>query len=101
MEKRKLEDLSDKLQIKINTKGYSYWITAVEEHLKDKSLSKGAPYTRIAKIHSSTYSRVERALRFACLSSQTYIKEYFKINYAVDNSVFLGLLTREMERKNG
>lgn len=99
MDKRKLEDILDALQIKINIKGYKYWIAAVEIKLKNKEINMGTLYNKIGREHNDTYGRVERALRVAYKRNSEIIKEYFAIDYEINNVVFLELLVREMERR--
>jgi len=98
MDKRKLENILDELQIKVNVKGYKYWIEAVEIKSNNKEIKMGALYNKIGKRHNATYSRVERALRVAYKKKEDIIKEYFTIDYSINNAVFLELLVREMER---
>ena len=95
---RKIEDILDALQMKINLKGYQYWVTSVEMHLENKKLTKGVLCEEVAKVHNTTASRVERALRVAKIDIEQNIKEYFCIDYKISNSIFLELLTREVER---
>lgn len=99
MNKRKLEDILDELQIKINLFGYKYWITAVELYLKDNTIGMGEICKEIAKRYNTTTSRVDRALRHARERKEETIQRYFNVNYDIDNSVFLALLAREMERE--
>ncbi len=99
MDKRELENILDELKIKINTKGYKYWITAVEKKLKSKNMKIGTLYRELAKEFNSNYSRVERALRSAYTHNIIMIQEYFSIDYGISNTVFLELLIREMERR--
>lgn len=58
MDKRKLEDILDKLQIQINVKGYQYWITAIDIYNKNRAIKKTTLYCEIAKIYKTTSSRV-------------------------------------------
>ncbi len=99
MNKRKLEDLLDNLQIKANLLGYKYWITAVEIYLKDNAIRITELYKQVAEKHNTTASRTERALRHAHESKEEIVQDYFNVNYSIDNSAFLALLTREMERE--
>ena len=98
MDKRKLQNILDELHIKINVKGYQYWIEAVEIKLKNKEINMGTLYKKIGREHNDTYGRVERALRVAYMKKKDIIKEYFTIDYEINNAVFLELLVREMER---
>lgn len=98
MDERRLENLLDKLSIKVNVKGYQYWITAIKEYINDKSIKKCLLYEKVAEIHNSTAANIERALRFTLKNNQEEIQKYFNVSYKIDNSVFLELVTREIER---
>lgn len=99
MDKRKLEDILDELKIKVNTKGYKYWIAAVQKKLEKEDMPIGNIYIEIAKKYNSNYSRVERALRSAYTHNIVMIQEYFSIDYEICNTIFLALLIRELERR--
>lgn len=99
MDKRKLENLLDELQIKINLLGHKYWITAVEIYLKDNSIKMAKLCREIAKKYNTTGSRVERALRNTREYGEETIQTYFNVSYKIDNSTLLALLAREMERE--
>lgn len=97
MDKRKLENILDKLNIRLNLSGYRYWITAVEIYSKNK-IRITELYKEIAKVHNTTAVRVERALRHTIEDKKEAIQKYFNVEYKIYNSAFLALLTREMER---
>ncbi len=99
MNKRKLEDILDELQIKVSLLGYKYWITAVELYLENKTIKMMKLCREIAKKYNTTGSRVERALRHAIEDKEETIQRYFNVSYDIDNSAFLALLAREMERE--
>lgn len=100
MNTRKIENLLDKLQVKINTKGYRYWITAVEIYRKDPSIKKTKLYEMIAEKYNTTAVRAERALRHAHENNKMLVQRYFNVEYKIDNSAFLNLLVRELERED-
>lgn len=99
MNKRKLEDILDELQIKVSLLGYKYWITAVELYLENKTIKMMKLCREIAKKYNTTGSRIERALRHAIEDKEETIQRYFNVKYDIDNSAFLALLAREMERE--
>lgn len=99
MEKRKIEDLLDMLEIPVSNYGYQYLITGIELYRKDNKQKIMAIYEQIAKKHNTTSSRAERAIRQCWYKKEETIKKYFKINYNITNSRMLGLLTRELERE--
>ena len=100
MNKRNIENLLDKLQIRINCNGYNYWITLVELYLNDDSKSMQYYYNKIAKIHKTTACGVERCLRFAYEKKKDFIQKYFEIDYKISTSTLLELIVREMRRSD-
>lgn len=100
MDKRKLEDLLDKLNMPIDNLGYRYLISALEIYTKDINTKITLVYSQVSKKHNSTNSRVERAIRHSVGCVEENIKRYFKVDYEITNRRFLALLAREMERKN-
>lgn len=99
MDKRKLENILDKLNIPVDNLGYVYLITAVEIYLKSKTNNITETYKEIAKQHKTKYSRVERAIRHEIDKNEDRIKQFFNVDYDITNRRFLALLTREMERE--
>ena len=92
-------NILDELQIKVSLLGYKYWITAVELYLENKTIKMMKLCREIAKKYNTTGSRVERALRHAIEDKEETIQRYFNVSYDIDNSAFLALLAREMERE--
>lgn len=98
MDKRKLENLLDKLQMRINCRGYKYWIKLVELYLTDDSKNMQYYYKKIAQIHNTTIHGVERCIRFAYEKKRDFIQKYFEIDYKISTSTLLALIVREMKR---
>ena len=99
MEKRKVEDILDKLNIPIDNFGYKYLISALEIYQKDINTKITLVYRQVAKRNNSTSSRVERAIRHCISSNEEEIKKFFNVNYDITNKRFIALLNREVERR--
>lgn len=99
MEKRKIEDLLDKLNMPIDNLGYRYVISALEIYIQDINTKITLVYSQVAKKYNSTSSRVERAIRHLVECAEKNIKQYFKVDYEITNRRFIALLAREMERE--
>lgn len=99
MEKRKIENLLDRLNIPLDNLGYRYLISALEIYTKDINTKITLIYSQVAKKHNSTASRVERAIRHSVECAEENIKQYFKVDYEITNRRFLALLAREVERE--
>lgn len=97
-EKRKIEDLLDKLSIPVSNLGYEYLVTAIN----DKRLNENAViediYHNIAEKHHTTRDRVERAIRHSYYKKEKTIQEYFNVSYKITNKKLLALLIREVGR---
>lgn len=99
MEKRKLENILDKLNIPVDNLGYVYLIAAVEFYSKSKTNNITKIYKEVAEAYATKYSRVERAIRHEIHRNEDKIKQFFNVDYDITNRRFLALLIREMERE--
>jgi len=105
MNKQKIEkvtkEILNEIGIKINLKGYRYWVEAIVEtadkNMNDYPIVNGL-YVNVAKKFNTTSSRVERALRHAFISNSK-ANEYFNIDYRITNSIFLILLQEAVKKK--
>lgn len=95
---KEIKELLNKLGIKINIKGYWFWITAIEYKAEHNDVSMSELYNEVAKMNNTTSSRVERALRHAYTSVKKDIEEFFDIKYKINNSSFLLLMLEELEK---
>lgn len=97
-EKRKIEDLLDKLEISIATKGYKYWVMAIEMYLENENLLMGDIYKKIARSYQTTWSSVERAMGHSLERIEKKIQSYFGVTYKIVNITFLYLAVRNIKR---
>lgn len=97
------EKLLDKIGMKINQKGYCYWIEALKiaENSKEKTYSydMGRIYQEIAKKYKTSIVAVERNLRHSWQTTNN-INEKIEVNYKINNSVFLAVLVRRLKNGN-
>lgn len=96
---KEIKELLNKLGIRINLKGYWFWITAIEYKEKHQDISMAKLYEEVAKIHNTTNSRAERALRHAYEYVKKDLEQYFNINYKINNSTFLLLMLEELKKE--
>lgn len=101
MNRRKIEDLLDKLGFNIGSQGYIYWIDLIEMYLCD--INKGKRdlekcYKELAIVHKTTRNAVERCIRYAFINSRTIIQDYFQIKYKIRTKQLLELIIREIRR---
>lgn len=99
MNKRKLENILDQLNISVDNLGYTYLIATVEIYLKSKINNITEIYKEVAEAYASKYSRIERAIRHEIDKNEDKIKQFFNVDYDITNRRFLALLAREMERE--
>lgn len=82
-------DVLNNYGFKVTSKGYNYWIDAIEIYIKNNCLIKiGLIYKKIAEKNNDKYSRVERAMRTAKPKKET------------SNSFLLKKLSYEVLREN-
>ena len=85
------------LQFNVSSKGFYYWITAIKLYRKNyykyyDTIEK--IYNDVAKIHSTTRTRVERAMRTAKEPAIKEIQKQFNYHNKITNKTALELLTR-------
>ncbi len=97
--KSEIKELLNKLGIRINIKGYWFWITAIEYKAEHEDVNMLELYDKVAKLHNTTRSRVERALRHAYEYVKGDLQKYFKINYTINNSTFLLLALEDIRKE--
>lgn len=96
---REIKELLNKLGIRINVKGYWFWITAIQYKAEHGNVNMSKLYSEVAKIHNTTNSKVERALRHAYEYIKKDIEKYFNIKYTLNNSTFLLLMLEELKEE--
>lgn len=85
------------LQFNVRSIGFNYWITAIQQYQKkyykyDNTIEK--VYNDVAKIHNTTRTRVERAMRTARTPAIEQIQKQFNYYNKLTNKTVLELLTR-------
>ena len=84
------------LQFNVSSKGFYYWITAIKLYRKNyykyyDTIEK--IYNDVAKIHNTTRTRVERAMRTAKATATEQIQKQFNYHNKITNKTVLELLT--------
>ena len=85
-----------KLQFNVASIGFNYWITAIKQYRKNyyKYNKIEQLYYDVAKIHNTTRTRVERAMRVAKTTATEQIQKQFNYYNRLTNKTVLELLTR-------
>ena len=85
-----------KLQFNVSSIGFNYWVTAIMQYRKHYYKYNNTieqVYQDVAKIHNTTRTRVERAMRTAKATATEQIQKQFNYN-KLTNKTVLELLTR-------
>lgn len=85
-----------KLQFNVSSIGFYYWVTAIMQYRKNYYKYNNTieqVYHDVAKIHNTTRTRVERAMRTAKATATEQIQKQFNYN-KLTNKTVLELLTR-------
>lgn len=85
-----------KLQFNVSSVGFNYWITAITQYRKNyfKYNNKiEQVYHDVAKIHNTTRTSVERAMRIAKSTATEQIQKQFNYYNKLTNKTVLELLT--------
>lgn len=86
--------------IKTHILGFKYWVTALLLVIEDKenfetgNIVMMQLYARIARKHKTTFSKVERAMRYVHLELD--LKQQFNVDYPINNTALLFLLKDEV-----
>ena len=83
-----------KLQFNVSTIGFHYWATAIMQYRKNYYNTIEQVYQDVAKIHNTTRTRVERAMRSAKATATEQIQKQFNYYNKLTNKTVLELLTR-------
>lgn len=86
-----------KLQFNVSSIGFNYWITAIMQYRKNYFKYNNTieqVYHDVAKIHNTTRTRVERAMRTAKATAKEQIQKQFNYYNKLTNKTVLELLTR-------
>lgn len=85
-----------KLQFNVSSIGFNYWTTAIKQYRKNYFKYNNTieqVYHDVAKIHNTTRTRVERAMRTARKTATEEIQKEFNYNRRLTNKTVLELLT--------
>lgn len=86
--------------IKTHILGFKYWVTALllviedEENSETGNIVMMKLYSRIARKHKTTSSKVERAMSY--VHSELDLKQQFDVDYPINNTALLFLLKEEV-----
>lgn len=96
----KTKKILNDLNIKINIKGYRYWIETVKYIILNNKVEYRMTkeiYIDVSKKMNTTSSRFEKALRDSINGREIQIQKYFNINYSIKNSIFIALLVNKIK----
>ena len=85
-----------KLQFNVSSIGFQYWATAIMQYRKNYYKYNNIieqVYYDVAKIHNTTRTRVERAMRTAKATATEQIQKQFNYYNKLTNKTVLELLT--------
>ena len=85
-----------KLQFNVSSIGFKYWVTAIMQYRKNYFKYNNTieqVYHDVAKIHNTTRTRVERAMRTAKATATEEIQKKFNYYNKLTNKTVLELLT--------
>jgi len=94
-DENKTENLLLELGFNINSKGFDYWLQAIELY-KNKKRKLIDLYEILANTNDTTYTRVERCLRFSSETAKNNIKRKYNYNNKLNNRAILKLLSMEV-----
>lgn len=83
-----------KLQFNVSSIGFHYWATAIMQNRKNYYNTIEQVYHDVAKIHNTTRTRVERAMRTAKATATEQIQKQYNYYNKLTNKTVLELLTR-------
>ena len=98
--KKIAKQLLKEIGIKTHILGFKYWVTALllviedEENSETGNIVMMKLYFRIARKHKTTFSKVERAMRYVHLELD--LKQQFDVDYPINNKALLFLLKDEV-----
>ena len=98
--KKIAKQLLKEIGIKTHILGFKYWVTALllviedEENSETGNIVMMELYSRIARRHKTTFSNVERTMRY--VHSKLDLKQQFNVDYPINNTALLFLLKDEV-----
>ena len=97
MQVTKIPNLLLKLQFNVSSIGFNYWVTAIMQYRKNYYQYNNTienVYNDVARVHNTTRTRVERAMRTAKATATEEIQKQFNYYNKLTNKTVLELLTR-------
>ena len=85
-----------KLQFNVSSIGFNYWVTAIRQYRKnyyEYNNTIEQVYHDVARIHNTTRTRVERAMRTAKATATEQIQKQFNYYNKLSNKTVLELLS--------
>ena len=89
---KEIRNILKRLGVNPSLLGYKYWITAVFYAVKNQKYTMNDVYTYVAKKHRTSYSKAERALRYAMNEANVEILDY---KNKLTNSSLLAILVEK------
>lgn len=94
-DENKTENLLLELGFNINSKGFDYWLQIIKLY-KNKKRKLIDLYEILANTNDTTYTRVERCLRYASEKAKKNIRKKYNYNNKLNNRAILKLLSMEV-----
>lgn len=98
---REIENVLDKIGIKLNNVGYNYLVQAVYLRHMNKQIALNKIYEVIAQRYKTKVTTVERNIRYCYENEERKkkISEYFNVEYNITNESLILLIEREVYNK--
>lgn len=94
-----IKDMLLSLSFNLNSIGFKYWITAISINQNTNNYLKNSienVYQQVAKIHNTTRTRVERAMRTARETATERIQQKYNYGLKLTNKSVLILLSENI-----
>lgn len=94
-----IKDMLLSLSFNLNSIGFEYWITAISINQNTNNYLRNSienVYQQVAKIHNTTRTRVERAMRTARETATERIQEKYNYSLKLTNKSVLILLSENI-----
>ena len=101
MKKIDVENVLDEIGIQLNVRGYKYLIDAVLLLDSDEEIQTTILYRTVARKNNVTHITVERAITHCLKNLEDKIREMFKLNCFINNTVVIHAIRREVNRRAG
>ena len=88
-------ELLKELKFNIASRGFMYWIYAIETRNKDKNVDIQEIYKYLAEKEGTTTQNIEGSMKYARKNSDRMIKNYFNYSGSLTNNTVLNLISLE------